>query len=168
MKVPFAFSYAHTRGARPLCHGGKVPSHRISASTIFLSLCLEVHWVSLDVRLSSDHAHSFAGHCSLCRELLYGVAHFFGWSFDVEGAPTALGTSSIPPATTMVFELHHYNSDEVRQVTHCTTRPRTILKSYRTVLILGLYGGATAVLNFFRRANVFLLHRRQGTNERVA
>ncbi|CAN0538839.1 unnamed protein product, partial [Ectocarpus sp. 8 AP-2014] len=41
------------------------------------------------------------------RELLYGVAHFLGWHFDVEGAPTALGTSSIPPATTMVFELHY-------------------------------------------------------------
>ncbi|CAM9864553.1 unnamed protein product [Pylaiella littoralis] len=45
------------------------------------------------------------------RELLYGLAHFLGWKFDVEGAPTALGTSSIPPATTMIFELH-YSSDE--------------------------------------------------------
>ena len=50
-----------------------------------------------------------------CRELLYGVAHLLGWSFDVDEAPTALGTSSIPPATTMVFELHfHSGEDEVR------------------------------------------------------
>lgn len=48
------------------------------------------------------------------RELLYGVAHLLGWSFDVQGAPTALGTSSIPPATTMFFELHfHEEEDEV-------------------------------------------------------
>ncbi|CAN0280332.1 unnamed protein product [Ectocarpus sp. 6 AP-2014] len=51
-----------------------------------------------------DHLYlGYHGH----RELLYGVAHFLGWHFDVEGAPTALGTSSIPPATTMVFELHY-------------------------------------------------------------
>eukprot|EP00903_Cladosiphon_okamuranus_P009472 g9027.t1 len=48
------------------------------------------------------------------RELLYGVAHLLGWAFDVEGAPTALGTSSIPPATTMFFELH-FHSEENQQ-----------------------------------------------------
>lgn len=42
------------------------------------------------------------------------MAHLLGWSFDVEGAPTALGTSSIPPATTMFFELH-YHSEEVSE-----------------------------------------------------
>lgn len=45
--------------------------------------------------------------CFCCRELLYGLAHLLGWSFDVSGAPTALGTSSIPPATTMIFELNY-------------------------------------------------------------
>lgn len=70
-----------------------------------------------DVRLSTDDAHPFIGCCTPCRELLYGLAHFLGWKFDVEGAPTALGTSSIPPATTMIFELH-YSSDEVFSVAH--------------------------------------------------
>ncbi|CAN0202113.1 unnamed protein product, partial [Laminaria digitata] len=43
------------------------------------------------------------------RELLYGLAHLLGWHFDVKGMPKALGTSSIPPATTMFFELHYRN-----------------------------------------------------------
>lgn len=51
------------------------------------------------------------------RELLYGVAHLLGWSFDVPGAPAALGTSSIPPATTMFFELHfRKEGNEVNEV----------------------------------------------------
>ncbi|CAM9212114.1 unnamed protein product, partial [Hapterophycus canaliculatus] len=45
------------------------------------------------------------------RELLYGLAHLLGWNFDVQGAPTALGTSSIPPTTTMFFELHSHSGD---------------------------------------------------------
>ncbi|CAN0034368.1 unnamed protein product, partial [Choristocarpus tenellus] len=40
------------------------------------------------------------------RELLYGLAHLLGWNFDVPGMPYALGTSAIPPGTTMFFELH--------------------------------------------------------------
>eukprot|EP00752_Nemacystus_decipiens_P006639 g5969.t1 len=49
------------------------------------------------------------------RELLYGVAHLLGWSFDVPGAPTALGTSSIPPATTMLFELHFHTEHKEKE-----------------------------------------------------
>lgn len=59
---------------------------------------------------------SFAHRRSSCRELLYGLAHLLGWSFDVQVAPRALGTSSIPPATTMFFELHDH-SEEVCRVT---------------------------------------------------
>ncbi|CAM9706496.1 unnamed protein product [Ascophyllum nodosum] len=49
--------------------------------------------------------YSYHGH----RELLFALAHLLGWKFDVPGMPTALGMSSIPPATTMFLELHHHD-----------------------------------------------------------
>ncbi|CAN0549978.1 unnamed protein product, partial [Ectocarpus sp. 12 AP-2014] len=59
------------------------------------------------------------------RELLYGVAHFLGWHFDVEGAPTALGTSSIPPATTMAFELHYHEASAQEEAGYYYVRTYT-------------------------------------------
>lgn len=66
------------------------------------------------------------------RELLYGLAHLLGWRFKVEGMPKALGTSSIPPTTTMFFELHYHNgevrtasSNRVDTLLDCSTNPCT-------------------------------------------
>ena len=65
------------------------------------------------------------GHGQACLggyQLLYGVAHLLGWAFDVEGAPTALGTSSIPPATTMFFELHFHSEEDEDEVGYFVAR----------------------------------------------
>lgn len=57
-----------------------------------------------------------------CRELLYGLAHLLGWEFNVQDAPRALGTSSIPPATTMFFELHYHEVPKRMAVYLCSGR----------------------------------------------
>ncbi|OQR82222.1 hypothetical protein THRCLA_11038 [Thraustotheca clavata] len=50
--------------------------------------------------------YSYHGH----REMLHGLGKMLGWEFSFEGLPVALNSSSLHPATTMLFEVHSRNN----------------------------------------------------------